>query len=198
MGAIGLLEYGKYVRPFIGERYSGDLVIYHQIGKHQFFILVDCIGHGEQAYLMGVNIRSSIENCWTLNPSELLDDLGSSLKKGVGAAIGVLVINIEDYSYKYAGLGNISCKIVGKNKLDLRSSDGILGMRNRSTITYKGTINAGDLVILHSDGLSNLSAIDDWNRYKIQSCSFAAKKLIEHLGTDLDDSSCLIIKYKKN
>ena len=60
MGAVGSLEYGKYIRPFIGERYSGDMVIHHQKEKQCFFVLTDCLGHGEQAYLMGVEIRKSI------------------------------------------------------------------------------------------------------------------------------------------
>lgn len=195
MGNLKSLEYGKYIRPFIGERHSGDLVILHKEGNLGFFVLVDCLGHGESAYEMGVEIRNSIEKCWSDSPSEVISCLGSNIKPDVGAAIGVLVINVKDYSYKYSGLGNISCKIVSKKNLDLRSSDGVLGMRNRSTVAYEGLLKHGDFIMLSSDGLSNASAIENWDRYKVLSSSFAAKKLVQRLGTDLDDSSCLVIKY---
>ena len=198
MGKLESIEYGKYIRPFLGERHCGDLVILHKEGNLGFFVLIDCLGHGKSAYLMGIEIRNAIEKCWAVNPSEVIACLGSNIKPNVGAAIAVLVINIEDYSYKYAGLGNITCKIVGKKNLDLRSSDGVLGMRNRSTVAYEGLLKSGDFIMLSSDGLSNASAIESWNKYKILSCSFAAKRLVQRLGTDLDDSSCLVIKYNTN
>ena len=187
-------EYGKFVRPYLGERHSGDAFVYHEDSSYIYIALIDALGHGIEAYHMSVELKAAIEVNWTTDPSDTIKKVGAMLANSVGAAIGVLVIEKGVGKFSYAGLGNISCKLISEKNHDLRSSDGILGMRNRSTTTISGIIRSNDLFILHSDGVSNLSKVENWDKYKYLKCVTISRKIVRELGTDYDDSSCAVVK----
>ena len=189
------IEDAYYNRPFLGERNSGDLPILYQDEVYHYAVLVDGLGHGEEAYAMSEVIGDKIKRCWSSNPSNIISDINNHLDKTIGAAIGVMVINKNTLKFFYSGLGNIRCKVIGREiTTNLTSSDGILGMRYRSTKIQNGILSSGDMVILCSDGVNGLDNIQNWNRFGSLKCTTIVRRIVNQFGTDLDDSSCIALK----
>lgn len=189
------IEKAKFNRPFLGERVSGDLPIFHDDDSFSYAVLIDGIGHGEAAYLMAETIGRELMHYWSPDPSRMIAYLNDRLSKNIGAAIGVLVINKNTSKLFYSGLGNIRCKVIGKESTtNLTSTDGILGMRYRTTKNQEGILRPGDLVVLCSDGISKLDDIQNWNRFKALKSSTIVRRIVNNYGTDLDDSSCIALK----
>ncbi|WP_019668826.1 SpoIIE family protein phosphatase [Eudoraea adriatica] len=189
------IEKSQFNRPFLGERVSGDLPFFHDDDSFSYAVLIDGIGHGDSAHLMAESIGQELIHYWSPNPSRMITYLNDRLSKNIGAAIGVLVINKNTMKFFYSGLGNIRCKIIGnESTTNLTSTDGILGMRYRSTKNHEGILRPGDLVVLCSDGISKLDEIENWNRFKALKSSTIARRIVNKYGTDLDDSSCIAIK----
>lgn len=190
-----MIDKAQYNRPFLSERVSGDLPIFHEDESYLYAVLVDALGHGDQANKMSVIIGKEIERCWSSNPINIISDLNDRIGKTIGAAIGVFVISKNKMNYFYSGLGNIRCKVVGKeSSLNLSSSDGILGMRFRSSKVYEGQLKSGDMVVLCSDGVSDLDNVQNWQKYGALKCTSIVRRIVNEYGTDLDDSSCITLK----
>lgn len=189
------IENAYYNRPFLGERNSGDLPIFYEDEVYHYAVLVDGLGHGDEAYAMSKVIGDKIKRCWSSNPSNIISDVNIHLDKAIGAAIGVLVFNKNTLKFFYSGLGNIRCKVIGKEiTTNLTSSDGILGMRFRSTKIQEGVLRSGDMVLMSSDGVNSLDSIQNWNRFRSLKCTTIVRRIVNLYGTDLDDSSCIAIK----
>ena len=189
------IESAKYNRPFLGERVSGDLPIIYEDASYIYAVLIDGLGHGEAAHKMSETIGKEIYRCWSSNPSNIISDLNDRIGKSIGAAIGVLVISKNKLNFYYSGLGNIRCKVIGiENTENLTSTDGILGMRYRSSKDQEGSLSSGEMVLLCSDGINGLDNAQNWHKLAALKCTTIVRRIVNKYGTDLDDSSCIALK----
>jgi serine/threonine protein phosphatase PrpC len=190
-----MIEKAQYNRPFLGERVSGDLPIIHEDETYLYVALVDALGHGEEAHKMSATISVELQRCWSSDPANIISDINDRIDKSIGAAIGVLVIGKNKLNYVYSGLGNVCCKIIdSKSSANLTSSDGILGMRYRTSRNHRGSLGVGDILVMCSDGISGLDNVQNWQKYGPLKCSSIVRRIVNEYGTDLDDSSCIAIK----
>ena len=195
MGTGMKIEFAHYNRPFLGERNSGDLPFLHEDESYRYAVLIDALGHGEEAYLMAETVGRELVRYWSPDPSKMISYLNDRLSKNIGAAIGVLVISKNTMKFIYAGLGNIRCKVIGQESTtNLTSTDGILGMRYRSTKNQEGLLSSGDLILMCSDGVNSLDNIQNWKRFGPLKCTTIVRRIVNEFGTDLDDSSCIALK----
>lgn len=195
MDKINKIEKAHYNRPFLGERVSGDLAFFHEDEPFSYVVLIDGLGHGEAAHVMAEAVSRELARYLSPDPSRMIAYLNDGLSKDIGAAIGVLVINQNTMKYLYSGLGNIRCKVIGQGRTkSLTSTDGILGMRYRSTKNHEGSLSSGDLVLLYSDGVNSLDNVKNWNRFGPLKCTTVVRRIVSRFGTDLDDSSCIALK----
>jgi serine/threonine protein phosphatase PrpC len=189
------IEHAYYNRPFLGERFSGDLPIHHEDLLYLYFVLIDGLGHGEQAHSVSKLISQKIKACWSPNPYDIISNLNQRLNTSIGASIGVFVLNKNSLKFRYSGLGNIRCKIILKESIfNLVSTDGILGMRYRSPKIQEGSIQPEEMVLLFSDGVNNLDHVENWNKFRSLKCTTIVRRIVNHFGTDIDDSSCIALK----
>ena len=162
---------------------------------YHYAVLIDSLGHGKVSYAMSEIIRDKLVRCWSSNPSNIILDINTNLDNTIGAAIGALVINKNTMKFLYSGLGNIRCKVIGQEGVrNLTSSDGILGMRYRSTKNQNGILGSGDMVLLYSDGVNGLDNFQYWNKFGSLKCTTIVRRIVNQFGTDFDDSSCIAIK----
>jgi serine/threonine protein phosphatase PrpC len=191
------LEIGTYLRPFFGERMIGDAIVTSVNNNFTYLVVIDGIGHGPKAAIISSAIKSFIEKNWIPNPSELIEKVHYHMKGSEGAVIGISVINHKESTLLYAGLGNITCRIIGSTNKSMVSADGLLGVRLRSVQNSRIVLNDKDLIIMHSDGVSSSSSsLIDFPKLQVTSSRLLAKKIVQVFGSEYDDVSCIIVKCK--
>ena len=190
------LEIGTYSRPFFGERMIGDAIITSVNDKFTYLVIIDGIGHGPKAAAISSAVKIFIEKNWIPDPSELIEKVHYHIKGSEGAVIGIAVINHDESTLIYSGLGNITCRIIGAVNKSMVSADGLLGVRLRSVQNSKTVIHDKDLIIMHSDGISSSSSLIDFPKLNVTSPRLLAKKIVQTFGSEYDDASCIIVKCK--
>jgi len=190
------LEIGTYLRPFFGERVVGDAVLTSNNIDFSYLVVIDGIGHGSKAQEISIKIKDYLTENLCPNPSQLIENVHNYMMGSEGAVIGVSVINHKESSLTFAGLGNISCKVIGSTNNAMVSADGLLGVRFRSVKNSRVILKNKDMILMHSDGVSSTSEMTDLLKKNNYSSRLLAKKIVITFGSDFDDASCIIAKCK--
>ena len=188
------LDIGTYKRPFLGERVIGDAILTINHDHFTYLIVIDGIGHGENAHLISSKIKRYLKNNLIPNPSELIKNTHYYMKGSEGAAIGVSLVDHKTSRLLFGGLGNISCKIISDKNSVMVSADGLLGVRLRAIKNSMVKLKHKDLIVMHSDGVSSTSEMSDFLTVNSFSSRLLAKKTVLKFGSDFDDASCIISK----
>jgi len=184
------IHYG--IRPYVGERHSGDVVVIVRTEEYVLLGVIDGLGHGKEAADIAQKIKSYIETHSHEAVDILLQNAHEHFKGSRGAVIGLAKIQ-NSGSLNYVGIGNISCKIISNTKeFTLLSKDGALGLRSRNISTIQAEIKKGERLIMYSDGISN-----ELFRSKYRLPNKGSKQLIstiiEKFGKGHDDVSLIYL-----
>lgn len=141
--------------PMPGEEACGDAVVVSRAGERTVILVVDALGHGVPAAAVQLAARRRfVELEDGLGPTDVLGELHAALRGTRGAA--GLVLELTPGRARYAGVGNIAgavCSASGRR--GLVSHNGTLGGPTPRLQELALPVAAGDLVVLHSDGLQS-------------------------------------------
>ncbi|MHB8124140.1 MAG: SpoIIE family protein phosphatase [Desulfitobacteriaceae bacterium] len=133
--------------------YGGDAYLIKELPGKVLLAVVDALGHGQMAR------RAASRTIKLLAGSDgtELDKLLESTHKAITGTVGVvLCIALVDYKLRqltFAGVGNITIKIIGKKTTEVVLPAGILGYRTDDTLYRVTTISQNDVLIMHTDGI---------------------------------------------
>jgi serine phosphatase RsbU (regulator of sigma subunit) len=192
MGGISL-DHGSYSRPFFGERANGDGVFAHQSDSRALFAIIDGLGHGEPAAAMTRRIITALRPLAEKDPQRIIERLNEQCGGDLGAVIGVLEIDTSSGESVFAGVGDTTTYIFSTSEKKLVSGAGILGHQYRPGPAQRIRVRPGDLVMMHSDGVSRVR-FEEVRKFARLSPPVVAKKTVVHFGTDYADATCLVIK----
>lgn len=120
------------------------------------FCLVDGLGHGmlaADAAKVAIDIFHKHPGAL---PEAVLERMHAAMKATRGAAAAVARINPEARTLNFAGIGNISCVLMRNGKSqNLVSHNGTLGHQVRRVQQFSYPYDRGDLLLMHSDGLTS-------------------------------------------
>ena len=194
MEKVIALNIGSYLRSCFGERLIGDAIITHEVDEFSYFVVIDGIGHGPTAESISSEIVTYLQSNWIPNPSQLIENVHSHMLGSAGAVIGISLVNLKKSTLTFAGLGNISCKILSDKNTQMVSADGLLGSRYRSVSNSEIKIKRDDLIVMHSDGVSSTAQISEMPKLRALSPKVLAKLIVQDYGSEFDDASCLVVK----
>lgn len=136
-----------------GEVLSGDSWSISEDGRS--FLVVDGLGHGilaSDAAKVGVEIFNKHPEA---SPGTVLEKMHAAMRSTRGAAGAVVQLNPAAGRLEFAGIGNISCVLLSNGKSQsLVSHNGTLGHQLRRVQQFSYPYNRGDLLMMHSDGLT--------------------------------------------
>lgn len=188
-------EVGSRNRPMLGQYKSGDSISIVEFDRYILLSVIDVSGHGDKAHILGDMITQYIQNSPSWDLESMMTDLHKLLIGTLGAAVGLLLIDIEAEAYRYLGVGNISVnRCLGDSWRGI-SRDGVLGHRLPSLYEQAGFIKNGDIFALWSDGISDHMGKQFVIDNAYQSAEKIAHDLVSELGKPHDDASCLIFKW---
>jgi anti-sigma regulatory factor (Ser/Thr protein kinase) len=139
-----------------GEQVSGDSWAISEDGNT--ILVIDGLGHGVlagDAARAGVEIFRRNKN---YAPTALLEAMHAGMRATRGAAAAIVRIHKEKGTIDYAGIGNIAAMIVSSGSTQsLVSHNGTLGHQVRKVQQFSYKYQAGDVLLMQSDGLTTHS-----------------------------------------
>lgn len=142
--------------PIKGEILSGDA--WAISGDGNTFLVVDGLGHGVFASDAAQTAVKSFYKYQDLPPATILERMHGAMKSTRGAACAVVRIDPQSQTIHFAGIGNITCSVLSHGGTqNLVSHNGTLGHQVRRIQPFSYNYRKGDILIMHSDGISNRS-----------------------------------------
>ncbi|MBA2657690.1 MAG: SpoIIE family protein phosphatase [Tatlockia sp.] len=160
------INYEVIFEPLEGQTACGDQYLVKELIDCTLLMVVDGLGHGSEAALAAQIAIETVDSHATESIENLFALCDQALKSTRGAAITIVKLGL-DYKMTYKAIGNVMgvhWNIDTRSKLNVKSfflEGGIVGYKlplpkNLSEFSC----NAGDTIILATDGIKNQFEID--------------------------------------
>lgn len=179
----------------MGERVSGDSVVIRPLEHGLFAAIVDVLGHGSEAHELTLVIEAFLDRHATADVSRLMLRLHQHLQGTRGAAVGLCAIDSGTATAHYVGIGNTSIRRFGDLETRLVSKDGVVGQNIRSPLLQSLKLDPGDLIMLHTDGVSDRFTAAEYPSILHHPPQEVVRIILDRFGKDHDDSACIAIRY---
>ncbi|WP_177216933.1 SpoIIE family protein phosphatase [Amycolatopsis arida] len=180
-----------------GEEVCGDAYAVLRADDRLTLVVSDGLGHGPEASVVSKQVVEVARAHAADRPRDLLGALHRALAGGRGAAVAVAQLDVAAATLRYAGMGNISGRLVDRDTGDqqaLLSVPGIVGMpaaRSRFGETVRPWPPDGQL-LMHSDGLTQRWRLADWPGIEDHDPVLVAAWVLWHTWRRRDDA-CLAV-----
>jgi anti-sigma regulatory factor (Ser/Thr protein kinase) len=188
-------DVGLSIRPIQGERVSGDISILQTHPEGLLAGLIDVSGHGSEAHVLACQMQHTVLQHGGAGIGEILETVHLEHRGSRGAAIGLALLDQTRHKLLFSGVGNISIRLLGHQRWQGVSRDGIIGQRMRSAFIQEVDIHPGDMVVMTSDGISESTCRHLWDLYRpgMKAQDFS-DMILRDAGKIHDDASCLIVR----
>lgn len=184
-------------RPCAGEFVNGDLVRWKQVGEATFVLVVDATGHGKEARRVAELVEHTFDSAELDDPVAFLSSLDQCLRGSRGAAAALARLDADQRRLSYAGVGNVSGRVLGRHDTQLVAREGTLGQHFRMPKLQTLDLESGDLLLMHSDGISGRFSSKSFPELAGAALPFLATQLLERFGKLYDDASCALVRVEE-
>lgn len=180
--------------PFFTESVSGDEVLFEHEPDKTMLAVIDGTGHGYEAHQIAMRIKSLIVKYWSsMELAKLLHKVHLLIHPCIGASVGIVIISGE--SLEFAGVGNISAYVIGKESYAFTCNPGAVGSQIRNVYIQANDIVAGDVIIMHSDGIKSRF----YTQYDNEKLKQPAHEILDYIFNNFakqhDDASCVVYRF---
>ncbi len=147
-------SHGGLAVALTGETVSGDAWSCGPTERGVAVIVADGLGHGPQAAAASDEAARVFDRAPSAGPRQHLAASHAALSGTRGAAIAVADLDLANRRLAYAGVGNISGRLItGLQDRSLLSQHGTIGLRVRrfEEVGYEVPLHA--MLVMHSDGI---------------------------------------------
>lgn len=192
------MKFGVINRALKGEKLCGDAYFIKEFENRILIAVIDGLGHGDDAAAASNAAVEYIKNHYQKSLTEIIKSCHEELKNTRGAAIGIALIDLKSSTLRYAGVGNIEVRVKSRTVIRPVSINGILGYNLRKVREEEFPYSPGDLIILHSDGISTKF---DLNLYPPeflgQHPQTIAERIATEFGRERDDLTIVVARQDK-
>jgi anti-sigma regulatory factor (Ser/Thr protein kinase) len=193
-GAAHPLRIGVVCVPHPGETECGDGWEWHAHAHGGTLLMVDGIGHGKEAARATRVALDTFRSDPTRPPEQALQALHREMQGTRGAAAAIAQIDLERGRLRYAGVGNIGGTLVGaERRRGLPSHNGILGSIASRMQAFEYPWQAGDMLVMHTDGLISRWSLDDLPGAALRDPSIIAGLLYRDFNRGRDDIAVAVV-----
>lgn len=182
------------VRPCAGEVVSGDVVCHKLVGESLFVLVLDASGHGKEAERVAAMAKQAFQASRLDDPVTFMELLDESLRGTRGAAAGMARLDSGERRLSYAGVGNVSGRLLGRADSLLVVREGTLGQHFRLPKLQTLDLEPRDLLVMHSDGISGRFSSKSFPELVSGEVPYLATQLLERFGKLYDDASCALVR----
>lgn len=176
------------------ESVNGDQAFLTQSDNSVFFGIVDGAGHGQDAHDIAVSACAFLDDNSSLELSKLIQGLHAHLKGGRGGVAIIGSIDLNNAQLSCVGVGNIEMCMFGSQTKRFVMTAGVLGYDIRTPKVQVLPLQAGDTLVMHSDGISSRFDLSDYPNLPWDNPDKIANTLIEQFGKRNDDATAFVIR----
>jgi anti-sigma regulatory factor (Ser/Thr protein kinase) len=180
------------------ETECGDAWQVRQLDGRLYVLVADGLGHGPLAALAADEAaRVFTENLYD-SPVGYLEAAHSALRTSRGAAIAAVDVELGSRRLNFAGVGNIASTLVRSSGATqpLMSYNGIVGANFRKLRAFEHQWNDGDLLVMHSDGMSTRWKLTGYPGLILADTAVIAAILYRDSKRGRDDTTVLVARLK--
>lgn len=186
---------GGVVRPIAGENVCGDAWAFRQTDHEIALIVADGLGHGVLAARASTEAVSAFRRGTDMSAAASLQQVHGALRPTRGAAVAVAYIDRLALEVRYAGIGNISGVLVGKDKSTaMISHNGTAGYHSPRVQEFSYRMLEPAMIVMHSDGLHGGWTLDSYPGLSRRDPSVIAGVLYRDSTRNRDDVCVVVLK----
>jgi serine/threonine protein phosphatase PrpC len=190
----GAVDYFVAEKPL--ELVNGDIG-FISVDEEQLFVgIVDGAGHGPEAHKIAQISRDFLEKNKDVELPDLMNGLHENLRGTRGAVAIIGKLDHEASQFHYVGIGNIVLRKFGNSSERAVTQDGVIGYQVRTPKEKLMQILGGDVLVMHTDGISGYFDEDDYPEILKDDAKTIANNLIKKFGKNNDDATCIVIRFK--
>lgn len=192
------VEVGVVTVPADQQEECGDNWKIITKANHVYIMAVDGLGHGSNASEAAKEAVKSFEKNVRFPTHELLQHVHQDIRKTRGAVCFSAVADYKNNTIRYAGVGNISARLIskqgGKNCI---SYNGIVGYIMPRTMNESNIIwSHQDIFIMCSDGITSRWSLGNYPDIIKHDPVIIAAALYKDYRRTHDDSLVIVLKRK--
>lgn len=190
------LDIGVVSKPKPGQDLNGDAFFIKNTNTGTLIALIDGLGHGYPAYNAAAAAKQYIQSHLDQSIDLIFEGVDRACLGTNGVVMSLAHFDWSQGKLVFAGVGNISAKLVGgSERHDLSAKRGILG-RQSPTIKQTEVYWHKHLgLVMHSDGLSYKWYWKDFSFFFDKSAQFIAEHMHRTLLMHNDDASLIFVKW---
>lgn len=186
------MEIAHRIERAPNEAVCGDALLIVDSGSSVLIVVADGEGHGPAASEASSRLCEYIANHSEQRLDELLWGAHHSLKGDRGVAVIVLRVDKSSHSLSFCGVGNVELQTLSKVPIRPVCDRGMVGRRMRRATVHDFSLSPGDLLIVHSDGISARLSPSHYRRLSVHEIAEAAMR--DHRRSH-DDAICVAVRY---
>ena len=191
----GPLEFGAISLPKAGEDVCGDAWAVRQSGATVQVLVADGLGHGLDASRAAAEAVASFRTTPPSEPERVIEAIHKALFHTRGAAIAVAEVNTAARTVRFAGIGNISGRVIAPERTyNMVSLAGTAGLEARKIQEFSYPWPEKSLLILHSDGLSQRWQLQDHRGVEGRNPMLIAGLLYRDFKRERDDATVVVAR----
>ena len=189
------MEFGIVYLPKHGRDISGDAYLIKEEEEATLVCLVDGLGSGEAAAEAAQAAIRCVEVSNTSSLSDIMTRCHQALRGTRGAVMALLRVSFVESAIAFVGVGNIGIHIRSTAPIKPISRNGIVGYRLPRLQEFTYPYSAGDLFVLHTDGISSRFTLDGalWTK-EAKDVQTLANAIACNFGKANDDVTVLVAR----
>ena len=190
------LNHGILSRPKSGEHINGDAFIAKHVRNGLLMGVIDGVGHGVHASQAANTARQYIEKHSDSSLLEIFRGVDRACLATRGVVMALVLFEWQRNMFQFASVGNIEIKVFngGREKPKFIIRRGIVGKNAPLPVVTENQWQSGDMLALHSDGVSSQWNLDNFVHYAEYSAQVIAENIFKATQKQNDDATLVIVK----
>lgn len=192
------LDIGAATRPHPGLKTNGDAFVIKKWDHHALVGVIDGLGHGQYAHMASKKALQYVESHYDLPLEDLFKGVQRSCRATRGVVMSLALLALPESAFYYASVGNIEARVINAAEpVRFQIRRGIIGKNAPRPKVTRHPWHAGQMLILHSDGISSRWQWRDFVNIAHHSATEISHQLMRKCGKENDDATVVVVKGRK-
>jgi anti-sigma regulatory factor (Ser/Thr protein kinase) len=191
------LEFGAATRPCPAMTVNGDAFVIKRWNASALVAVIDGLGHGQYAHRAAQTAKQYVETHCDQPLDAIFRGVGRTCRATRGVVMALVRFDFggQDLRFSFASVGNIEARLFkGLAQEHFIIRRGILGGNAPNPRVTDHCWEAGDVLVLHSDGVTPRWRWEDFPDLSQTSATVTAQRLLRALAMTNDDATVVVVR----